>query len=152
MLASMFVLMLGRNIMNQLQRQHKLKQESFPVGCILPTCKLYVLQRPPPDVTPGGVCTVRSNRQVWRDFQRWPPDVTSRKAGSGTGGTMPHLWGLESGQGLGLGVEFGSGVGVLCLMSWVWCIVGNGHKGTPTSVNKQTRLKILPSYNSVGGW
>ena len=32
----------------------KTKQESIPVGCLPPVCKPYVLQWPPPDVTPGA--------------------------------------------------------------------------------------------------
>ena len=43
------------------------KQESIPVGCVLPLtpCK-------PPDVASGD----SSSEQVWTGLQCWPPDVT----------------------------------------------------------------------------
>ena len=32
------------------------------------------------------------------------------------------------------------------------CIMGNDDIGTPPSVNRQTRVKTLPSRNFIGGW
>ena len=46
-------------------------------------------------------------------------------------------------------VQEGRGAGLGGLYSEVQCIKSNGHMGTP--VNRQTRVKTLPSRNSVDG-
>ena len=39
-----------------------MKQERISVGCILPACKLYMLQWLPPDITPRGPQVKSVNR------------------------------------------------------------------------------------------
>ena len=47
----------------------KLKQESIPVGCVPPACKLYVFRRPPDVTLEGPVQDCRMNKfaQVFND-------------------------------------------------------------------------------------
>ena len=63
---------------------NRIFKQSIPVGCVPPACILYMLQWPPPDVTPGG---------LWSDVQighqmsvvgKGSPGLMSRG-----GGTMP---------------------------------------------------------------
>ena len=46
-------------ILNPIEPISYEEQESIPVGCVPPTCKPYVLQWPPPDVTSGGSFIMR---------------------------------------------------------------------------------------------
>ena len=91
-----------------------------------------------------------SNEQVWTGLQWWPPNVTRRgsypmSGGARAGGRslyrdVPCLEG-ELGLGLGLGrgtVQWGP-------MHPEWW-----SHGTRPLVNRQTRLKTLPSRNFVG--
>ena len=60
----------------------------------------------------------------------------SSPSGVTFGGGLPR-GGVGSGGG---GVIVPMIIGTM-FMSWVRCIMGNGHMGTLSSVNKQTRLK-----------
>ena len=80
----------------------KLKQESIPVGCVPPACKLYVFQRPPPDVTvrrgsePVQCGPMNKFAQVFND------DHQISLAGDRT---RREVLCLKSGRGGGVGVR-----------------------------------------------
>ena len=77
------------------------KQVSFPVGCVLTVCQLYMFQWPLPDVSIRWGGGGRSSReQVWTGLQWWSPNV---RAGGG-------------GRSLGL-MSRGEAVGPLV---WYW--------------------------------
>ena len=106
-------------------------QESIPIGCVPPACKLYMLKWSPPDVTPEcyqvnkfeQVSSVGHQMSVkW--WGQWVPGLMLE--GWGWGGPRFHV----------RAVGFGG-----FLYSQVQSIMDNGHMGTPCGQTERQKYK-----------
>ena len=94
-----------------------------------------------------------ASEQVWKGSQSWLPDVTSWGVPAHWGpmslwGGVPSEWGPMSRLG-GTGGRAG-----WALYSEVWCIMGNGHMGSPRGQTDTTENITFPQLRlrAVKNW